>query len=380
MKFSISSGLLLKHLDLASKIIDSSSSTIPVLSNILFEIEGNKLSLTAANMNTRISTKFELVEADADISFMAPYDILLGALKELPDQPIEIKVDLENEGHATILYSNGHFDFLAKDSSTFPEPLIVSKEKELLTLPSDDFLSGLNATIFAASTDERRPIMTGVLLDMLEDKMVYVASDGKILMRYTDPRVKSKQESQITLPGKLCQYLTKSLLPKLDGDIKLYVDNKHLLIELGDSVLTARLLDGMYPKYNSVIPTNTPFKVDVEKSALLSAAKQAAIAANKGSKLIVLEISADNIKITANDLELSVSGEANVPCTREEADGNIRIGFKFEMLQAILQAIDSEEVRLSLIDQTRAAIITPYGTEEPVETLGLITPLRLIGE
>ncbi len=382
MRFSISSGDLVRHLQIVSKVINSASvSNVPVLKNILFEIEGGKLTLTAADLNMRISSSLEIHDVALKTSFIAPSDILIDALKELPDHSIEIVVDQENDYHATINYNNGHFDFLAGDSGIFPEPIQINKGKEALLIKSQDFLSGLNSTLFAASVDERRPIMTGVLLDILEDKLVYVASDGRILMRYTDLNLQGLEPRQITLPAKLSQLLSRNILPKADDKmLKLYVDNKHILIEVEDSVITARLLDGVYPKYNSVIPTNSPFKVHVNKNDLLSAVKRVSLFSNKGGKLIILDINSDTIKITANDLELAVSGEETITCEREGGEANIRIGLNFDMLQSILSKYEEEEITIVLKDRTAPALIIPRLEDKKKEILGLIMPLRIVGE
>ncbi len=381
MKFSISSGDLVQHLQVVSKVINSASvSNVPVLKNILFEIEDGKLTVTGADLNMRVSSSLEMPDASLKASFIAPSDILIDALKELPDHSIEIVVEEDNDYHATINYSNGHFDFLAGSSETFPEPLEMKKGKETLVVDAQDFFTGLNSTLFAASTDERRPIMTGVLLDILEDKMVYVASDGRILMRYTNESLKSEQVKQITLPAKLSQLLSRNILPKAKGELKLYVDEKHILIEVEGSIITARLLDGVYPKYNSVIPTDSPFKVNVNKSDLLSALKRVSLFSNKGSKLVILDISSEEIKITANDLELAVAGEETISCEREGADANLRIGLNFEMLQQILSRYEGDEITFVLKDRTAPALIVPKEADEHKKLLGLIMPLRIMGE
>ncbi len=381
MRFSISSGDLVQHLQVVSKVINSASvSNVPVLKNILFELEDGKLTVTGADLNMRVSSSLEMPDASIKASFIAPSDILIDALKELPDHSIEIVVEEENDYHARINYSNGYFDFLAGDSNTFPEPIEINKGKEALLVDAQDFLAGLNSTLFAASTDERRPIMTGVLLDILEDKMVYVASDGRILMRYTDEGLKSDEVRQITLPAKLSQLLSRNILPKASGELKLYVDEKHILIEVDGSIITARLLDGLYPKYNSVIPVDSPFKVHVNKLGLLSAIKRVSLFSNKGSKLIILDITSEEIKITANDLELAVAGEETIACEREGADAHIRIGLNFDMLQQILSKYESEEITLVLKDRTAPALIVPRVEENQSKLLGLIMPLRIMGE
>lgn len=380
MKFSVSSGELKQHLQTVAKVINPKSTTsVPVLGNILFELEGNMLTLTAADVNSRISSQLEVQNHEASGHFTMPNQMLIGAINELPDQPIVLEVD-ETNYHATLSYSNGQFSFLASSADSYPAALELDEQTQRVTLPARRLLSSLEATMFAASDDERRPIMTGVLLDFMDDRLVYVASDGRILVRRTDYKVATNEKSSLCLPAKICQLLVRTLLPKESGDVHLSYDGKHLRIEMELYSLTARLLDGKYPNYNSVIPTSSPYEVVVDKDALLYAAKRVSLFSNKASRLILLEVEDERIRITANDLDLSAAAEEAIACQSNAGGNKLRIAFDFDMLQSILQSLKSEQITLAIADQTRAGIITPNEEEEGEETLSLIIPLKLIGE
>lgn len=381
MKFSVTSGELKQHLQTVSKVINPKSvASVPVLANILLELEGDLLTLTAADVNSRISSQLTVQGQQGSSTCSIPHHILIGALGELPDQPITLDID-EQSYQATLLYSNGQFTFLAASADTYPEALTLTDDLTRMTLPAKGLLSGLESTMFAVSDDERRPIMTGVLLDSLEDRLVYVASDGRILVRYTDFKGHSSMRTSICLPGKICQFLVRSLLPKESGDVQISYDGKHIQFDMEQYSLTARLLEGRYPNYNSVIPPSSPYQIIVDKDTLLYAAKRVSLFSNKASRLILLEVKNGTISITANDLDLSAAARETIPCQCEAPEeARIRIAFDFDMLQAILQTIKSPEITLSLGDQTRAGIITPNQEEEGIEMLSLIIPLKLIGE
>lgn len=376
MEFSVASSLLMAHLQTVSKAINpKSASVVPVLGNILFEIEGGRLTLTAADMNNRLTSSLEISNLGSDGSFMVS-DNILHALRELPDQPLTIKVDAEYKSR--INYANGFYDFLAQSADTFPAGIDLEGEVRSVNLSAEGLLAGLNATRFAAGTDEKRPIMTGVLLDFQTSKLVYVASDGRILVRYTDTQIDSQLETKLCLPPTVCKLLTGTILPKETGEVRLSFDGKYLQIELSGFILTARLLDGTYPAYNSVIPPSSPHHVIVDREALLYAAKRISLFANRASKLILLEIHPDHITLKANDVDFSTAAEESIPSQSDDIE-LVRIGFEFDLLRSLLEGIDSEQIMIALADQTRAGIISPMTAPEGIEILSLIIPIKLIG-
>lgn len=378
MKFSVTSGLLMQHLQSVAKVINPKSTNIvPVLANILFELKGNSLTLTASDLNNRLTSVLEVNNEGGDGSFIVSERIIIDSLKELPDQPITITVD-DTSYKSVLQYNNGSYDFLSANADSFPASTNLSAEISTLELSAEGLLAGLNATKFAAGTDDRRPIMTGVHLDIYTDKIVYVASDGRILVRYTDTRVQSPEAMKLCLTASACKLLT-TLLPKESGMVRLHFDAKHLRVEMGGFVLTARLLDGNYPAYNSVIPASSPFHATIGREALLYAAKRISLFANKASKLVLLDLTSEQIHLKANDIDFSTAAEETIPCQSDDID-RLRIGFDFELLKSLLESLESEQILLGLADQTRAGIITPVTMPEGVEILCLIIPIKLMGD
>ncbi|WP_373811429.1 DNA polymerase III subunit beta [Porphyromonas loveana] len=377
MKFEVASNMMLQHLQLIARVI-ASRSTLPILESVLFELEGDKLRLTAADMANRMSTELTVNNIGGENgTFAVPERILLEPLKELPDQPIAFEVNTDSKA-AQIAYSNGHYTFVVQDASTYPQAAALSQDAITSVLPAESLMSGLSATLFATSQDERRPIMTGVYMDFFEDKLVFVGSDGQILVKQEDANVRSSQRSAFCLPRKAC-LLLRSVLPKLEGNVQLTYDNNYLHIELGDYTLTARLLEGRYPNYNSVIPTSNPYEVKVDRLQLLSGAKRVAIFSNPATSMLRMEFTPEGIRLSANDIDFSVAAEEHVAADCP-ADMNMRIGFKSDVFQTILQGMSSEEVIMTLADQTRAGLILPAENEPGISMCNLLLPMKLIGE
>lgn len=376
MKFVVSSNELYLQLQTVAKVISSkSSAAIPALENILFTLSGGELTLVAADQSNRLTCRLSVESLGEDGSFAVKADTILNALRELPDQPIELEV---TGGKATLLYSNGHYNFLTIDSESYPEPFSFAQEHSL-ELPAQALLKALEATVYAASDDERRPIMTGVLLDFFEEKLVAVASDGRILVRYTDSNIKCGQQMSFCLPARIANLLARTLLVKESGNIRISFNQQQVSFELNQVELSARLLEGKYPNYNSVIPPSSTHIITVDLPLLLSATKRVAPFASKASTLLIFDFTEGSACISAQDFDISTSAEERIPTSGQAADTHVRIGFDCNCLQRLLQNFSSEQLEIALMDQTRAGILTPLQTEEGIEICTLIIPMKLIG-
>lgn len=377
MKFVVSSNELYQQLQTVAKVINSkSSAAVPVLENILFSLSGAELTLVAADQSNRMTSKLSVESLEGDGSFAVRADTILNALRELPDQPIELEVQ---EGKANLVYSNGHYSFLAIDSDSFPESIAFDPEHSI-ELPAPALLRAIESTVFAASDNERRPIMTGVFLDFFEEKLVAVASDGRILVRYTDNNIKSGQQMSFCLPSRIAALLSRYLLVKETGMVRIRFNQQNVSFELPHVELTARLLEGKYPNYNSVIPPSSTHHITVDLPLLISASKRVALFASKASTLIIFDFTEGSARISAQDFDISTSAEETIPASGQAAGSLVRIGFDYNCLQSLLQSFAGEQIEIALTDQTRAGIITPLQTEEGIEICTLIIPMKLIGE
>ena len=223
MKFTVTSNDLLLQLQAVAKVINQKSvAAVPVLENILFELQGNILTLTAADQSNRLTCALEVNNLGEDGSFAVRSNIILDAIKELSDQPIEIDVDSEG-GKATITYSNGHYSFLSTSADIYPQGIELD-EARTIVMPAQSLLKGLERTLYAASDDDTRPIMTGVYLDFFPEKLVTVASDGRILVRYTDSNIKCGETASFCLPARIAQLLTRGILAKEAGEVTISFD------------------------------------------------------------------------------------------------------------------------------------------------------------
>ena len=372
MKFVVSSATLLSHLQAISRVINSKNS-LPILDCFLLELDGNVLTITAADNETRLETKVEVNSSEGTGSLAINSKNLLDPLRELPDQPLTFDVNDETL-EIYIYYHNGKYNFVGLKGDEYPRPKELKESAIGLDIPAETLFSGINRTVFATADDELRPVMNGIYFDITTDDLTFVASDGHKLVRVIHKDVKGDGRSSFILPKKPANLL-RSLLPKENGTVDVKFDENNAYITMSNFVMICRFVEGRYPNYNSVIPQNNPNNVTLDRLALLNALKRVSVFSNPASSLVKLQLSEDKIVVSAQDIDFLTSAEEMIPC---QYNGNVmNIGFKAVFLIDILNNIPSTDVKLELSDPSRAGIILPAENEENEDMLTLLMPMML---
>lgn len=372
MKFVVSSAALYSHLQAISRVINSKS-TLPILDCFLFNIEDNKLTITASDNETTLDTMLEIVESDGNYQFAIPSKTLLDAIKELPEQPITFDINTQSMEIA-IQYMNGKYAMVGQSADEYPMAALMGENSVNFTIEADILLGGINRTIFATADDELRPVMNGIYFDIFTDNVTLVASDGHKLVRYKLYNVKGEEKAAFILPKKPAALL-KNLLAKEAGEIKITFDDRNATFEMPTHRMICRLIEGRYPNYNSVIPQNNPFKVTIDRTAMLSALRRVSVFSSQSSSLIKLRMSNNELLISAQDIDFSTSAEEKLICNYE---GNaMSIGFKATFLMDILSNINGQDVVIEVSDPSRAGVLVPAEQNEAEELLMLLMPMML---
>lgn len=375
MRFTISSTGLLAHLQSISRVI-ASKNAISILDNFLFELNNGQMKVTASDSETTMETFIEVVEYDMNGSFTMSGKNMLDALREIPEQPIAIVVDT-NTFEVKIEYMNGVLNLVGQNPMEYPKtPEIIKNEETVeVSVPSNVLLNGLSKSLFATDNSECRPTMNGVYFDFTADDLTVVASNGHILVRYRTGNVKSDGKSAFILPKKPATML-RNILPKEEDDVKIVFNSRNAVFTLKDYVMTCRLTEGRYPNYNAVIPSNVPNVVTIDRSALIGALKRVSICSLQSGGLVKFSLNQNNtITVSGQDRDFSSSAEEVVPCVYEGTP--MDIGFNSPYLVEMLSNITGDEIKIELLDQTRAGIITPIEQEEGEDLLMLLTPMML---
>ncbi len=374
MKFVVSSIDLLNHLQAVSRVI-SSKNTLPILDNILFSLEGNKLELTASDLESTLTTSMELENVSDSGSIAIPARLLLDTLKEFPDQPLTFEVNTDTL--AVIINSeNGQFSIVGQNGSDFPQlPVIKEEEKTSFELGAEVLLQGITNAIFATADDELRPVMNGIFFEIDPDSITFVASDAHKLVRYKRSDAKASSDASFILPKKPAALL-KNILTRESGPIGVEFDKKNAYFMLPHYQLVCRLVEGTYPSYNSVIPTDNPNKMIIDRLKFFNALKRVSVFSNQASNLIKLQLAGNQLTVSAQDIDFSISAYERIPCQYDGDD--LEIGFKSVFLIEILQNLQSSDVVMELSDPSRAGIVLPLEKENDNEdVLMLLMPMMI---
>ena len=374
MKFAVSSTELLGHLQAISRVI-SSKNTLPILDNFLFNISGNDLEITASDLESTLITRMRLDNITGSGTIALPARILLDTLKEFSEQPLTF--DINPDTMAVVINSeNGRFSVVGQNGIDFPVLPVIKKEKRFgFTVPADVLLSGITRTLFATADDELRPVMGGILVEASTEKITFVASDAHKLVRYQRSDAKADDNASFILPKKPASLL-KNILPKESGVVSVEFDDRNAFFNLSDYKVVCRLVEGNYPNYNSVIPKNNPRKVRIDRLELYNILRRVSVFSNQASNLVKLQFTPNQITVSAQDVDFSISAYERHKCLYEGDD--MEIGFKSVFLIEILSNIASQDVLIELADPTRAGLFLPAeAANEDEDLLMLLMPMMI---
>ncbi len=374
MKFIISSTDLLSHLQAIGRVI-STKNTIPILDSFLFQLSGNDLVITASDLETTMITSLKLDNADGDGAIAIPARILIDTLKEFPEQPLTFDLNLDSLG-IDIVSDNGKYSIVGKPGIDFPVLPAINEERVTeVSFSAESLNKGISRTLFATADDELRPVMNGILVEIRQEQTTFVSSDAHKLVRYRRKDIRSGREASFILPKKPANLL-KNILPREENEVNLAFDEKNAIFTLSEYKLICRLVEGNYPAYESVIPKNNPNKMLIDRVAFMNTLRRVSVYSNQASNLVKLQLQPNQLVISAQDIDYSISAVEKLNC--QYAGDNMEIGFKSVFLVDILNNIVSEEVVTELSDPTRAGIILPKEEESDNENLlMLLMPMMI---
>lgn len=363
MKFEINQKDLLKHINIAQKAI-SSRTTIQILEGILFEAKDNYLILTSTDLELSIETKIEcLVEKEGKIVINS--SMIGNIVRKLPDAPIKFNVVGDN---IQIVCMNSEFNLIGQDYSDYP-PLPQKNNDISINMDTSIVKNAIKETVFAASLDETRPALTGVLVELSKDEVNFVALDG---FRIALSRFKMKNDEDVKeiIPSRALVELQKIL--EEDEVININFIQNNVIFDLGNTLVYSRLLDGKFINYKDIISDDYNCRVEINKKDFQDSLERAS--------LLAREEKANLVKISINDSNLNISSNSeygnvneNIVCLKEGED--IDIAFNAKYLLDGLKVIESENCELLLTGSLNPCIIHPIDEEK--DYTYLVLPVRL---
>lgn len=371
MKFLVNSASLLKQLQLIGGVLNSSN-TLPILDNFLFEITGKELAISASDLETTMTTRMA-IEAKEDGMIAIPARMLMDTLKAFPEQPLTFSIDPKTYG-VEISSDFGKYKITGQNAEEFPR----SPEMEAASrveMDGDVLATAISKTLFAAGSDELRPVMSGIFFELGTDHLRFVATDAHRLVRYSRTDATADKSASFIVPKKPLNLL-KGVVAAAEEKIVLEYTESNARFSFEGVTLMCRLIEGQYPNYQAVIPTDNPNRMTIGRQDLLQSIRRVSIFANKTTHQARLKLNGSELSISAEDLDFA--NEANERLTCSYAGEDMEIGFNSRFLLDMLGNIATDNIHLDLSAPNRAGILLPADNDNADEDiLMLVMPVML---
>jgi DNA polymerase-3 subunit beta len=368
MNLTISKEQIINGLQAVQNVV-STRTTLPILSNVLLRAEGDKLELTATDLDVTIACSVEAKVKKPGASTV-PVKRLFGIVRELSNSEIDLEVD---DKHACAIRSGPSFYKINGLSADEFPPMPKFKEDKKIVLPQETVRGMVKKTSFAISTDESRYVLNGIFISLKDHKMTMVATDGRRLALVDEEvDISEKNHGEFILPAKTVNELNRLLQDK--GELELrYAENQAsftLKDEKGSSILiVSKLIEGNYPNYRQVIPAETKERVPLVREEFLHALRRAEIMTSEKSNSVKLSFGKNKLEITANSPEV---GEAKESLAVNYKGPEMAIAFNPKYMIDPLNALPNDEVFLELIDELSPGVLKINGP-----FLYVVMPMRL---
>jgi DNA polymerase-3 subunit beta len=363
MKFTITKEDFLEGLQQVQHVV-SSRTTLPILSNVLLEAEGNSLRLTTTDLDVGVtgSVKAKVKQSG---STTLPARRLAGIVRELPVNEVSVEVDSKNT--ASIRSGPSFFKILGLAKDEFP-PLATFEDANEYKISQRVLKDGLRMTSYAISTDETRYVLNGIFCSFKGGALTLVATDGRRLaMVENDIEFPESRETEVIVPTKAVNELQRLLTDK--GEVKISISESQVAFELNDNLLVSKLIEGNYPNYRQVIPEETKERITLERETFLSTVNRISLLANEKSNSVKCVFGENKIEVTANSPEV---GEASETMDVAYKGPQFSIAFNPDFLMAPLRNLDTDEVYLDLIDEMSPGVLKTEGS-----FLYVLMPMRV---
>jgi len=352
MKIKCKREVLRDGIQKVSNVIDTRA-TLPILSNILLEVVEGKIKFSGTDLEIGISALNKEVNIEEDGSVTVPAKKISDIVRELPDEEVIISVKKNNV--IQIEAGKVFYRIMGLASDDFPQlPSFSSENKEKIEIPQNELKALLTMTAFAASNEESRYVLNGILFIAKEGKLKLVATDGRRLA-LAEKEVKIVQgdlwQKGIILPIKAVKELNRLL--NEEGEVQIYLIDNQIAFVVEDSIIISRLIEGDFPDYEQVIPSESSKIVKLNKEQIFSATKRVSLLSSPASALIKLNLQKDKMLISSETPDL---GEAKEDIEVEYKGEEITIGFNPNYMLDMFRSIPFTDLILGLTDGEKPGI------------------------
>ena len=352
MKLTIGQEEFITGLQAVQNVV-STRTTLPILSNVLLNAVGDRLTLTATDLDVTISKTVE-AKVDIDGSFTMPVKKLLSIAREVGGSQIEMDV---SKNQCSIKSGSSAYRVNGLPAEEFP-PIANFSGQTTIQMPQDTVKTMLRRTSFAVSTDENRYVLNGLYLSFKENKLTMVATDGRRLaLAEEDVELKDDNPLEVIVPTKAIQELSRSLGDK--GDVEIQITENQVSFGLKEndgtgSLIVSKLVEGAYPNYKQVIPAESKHRVTLDKEELFHALRRAEIMTSEKANSVKLTFSENNLTFTANSPEV---GESRETMAIKYEGEETSIAFNPQFFIDPLKALEEDEVHFEFTDQLSPGVV-----------------------
>jgi DNA polymerase-3 subunit beta len=374
MKVQVLQENLSKALLIANRFV-SIRAQLPVLSNILFSAKKNKLIISSTNLENSVSISIGAkTESVGEVTI--PSRVITDLVSNL--NPGSLLIDVEKE---RVSIKSGTFKSIISgmNASDFPSiPQTVGSGS--VKINSDEISKALSKVIFAVSTDETRPVLTGVLF-LLKKNLSYLVSTDGFRLSQKKINLKAKKDKKFIIPKNILSDLMKLSSNADNVDFSHSVKGGQVVFGVGDSVLASRLIEGEFPDFEKILPKKSNYKVNVDKNELLQAVKLASVFARDSANVVKLTIKKDSVLITAEskqagNQEMGIDAKvvSSIEKTLKNKGDLLEIAFNFRFLEEYLNVVEADDIQMEFSDSNAPGV---FSDPKDSDYLHLIMPVKI---
>jgi len=373
MQFTCNQDTFAKYLNIVSRVV-SSKPGLPILNNVQFESSKGKLIITATDLEIGLNTWIG-ADVKSEGKITVPAKQLTEFVNSVPSEVLDVTLDNQNFN----ISSTGNFASLnTMPADDFPAVATVTDNKPLLKLPKDLLVKAVNRVAFAAASDDIKPVLTGILLEISGDSISFVGTDGLRLSRQiVKLDVNSEKDVNFLVPVKALLELAH-IVTEIGEDnmIEVYLieDRNQILFKYGDIDLVSRLIDGQFPEYRQIIPTGYKTLTKLSKNDFLNSLKITNIIAKSvlGNKLILdIDSKGDSVTLSATQTDLG----SNKSTFKGNIEGDsLKIAFSSRLLSDVLNHLDSEDIIFECSETVKPGV---FKIADDPDFVHLVMPMML---
>jgi DNA polymerase III subunit beta len=398
MKFTVTSNDLIGAINKVIGVTPARS-TLPILGNIFFSLEGDDLTLVGSDLEVYIKV-ITKVDGKEDGKIAVPAKKLENLLQNLPNK--ELNIELHPNFKLSIKTKGGKWNITGEDPNDFPLPAEIENLK-VIKIKNYLLCKYLNKAIHAASPDELRRSMNGVYFEIKNNEFRVVSTDGHRLVRIINSNfVYDDEKFTMLVPIKTCQMIIRLFksgakisgpvqedkteneiegssheTPDTSSDVELFLNNEFLQCNYGNITVTSRLIDDTFPNYESVIPTDNEKILKVERLPIMAAIKRSIIMSDQVTNRTSLNITENELKVKSANNEYGTDSEETIDCSFSESE-EFEIAFNGKYLLDAVQQFESQEILFDFSTPLKASVLRPSEQDENEEMIMLVMPVRNI--